>query len=144
MADFFEDVNKLVNGIIAGKINREKAEKIIKEIKREYGDDAFPDFSFEKQAKPWDKAYLQQLKTQNVTGACSEEFILHMAEVGDSISIRKKIKIAGIVIVALMVIIAMFAIFSGSDKNNDSVGKIIDGEKNIIYVNNLIIYQLNS
>ena len=38
----------------------------------------------------------------NITGACSEEFILHMAEVGEYIRMRKRKLIIGIAIIVIL------------------------------------------
>ncbi len=112
MADFYDEVNVLVNGIASGKIDREGAQKAITELKDRYGEDAFPSYIFEEQSRPWTKEYLDYLRKKNITGACSEEFILHMAEVNDYLKAKKK-KILFIMIVLSMIILVgiIFLIF---------------------------------
>lgn len=129
MADFYNDVNLLVNKIMDGRVDKKRAGIIIDDIKRKYGDDAFPAFEFEKKQKPWDRDYLQQLETKNVTGACSEEFILHMAEVSDYIAAKKKKTIVGIVIVVLIVVATIVIMLIGSNKDADSNEQSLSEEK---------------
>lgn len=51
-------------------------------------------------------------RKKNMTGACSEEFILHMAEVGDYLSLKRKKSIVGIaVMVILIILVIMLRIF---------------------------------
>lgn len=112
MMDFYEEINTLVNEINKGKVNKQEANQRIKNLKETYGDDVFPSFEFEKKPKPWTKAYFYTLQKKNMTGACSEEFILHMAEVGDYLSLKRKKSIVGIaVMVILIILVIMVRIF---------------------------------
>jgi hypothetical protein len=105
--DFYDEVNKLVNDIIDHNIDRPAVSTKIAVIKEKYGDDIFPSFYFQPKEKPWDKLYLQKLREMNITGACSEEFLLHMAEVSDYISSKKKkiIYLIAVLIVVVLIII---------------------------------------
>ena len=47
----------------------------------------------------------------NITGACSEEFLIHMAEVSEYITSQKKKKAIGITIVGIVVLIIVICIF---------------------------------
>ena len=107
----YDEINLLVNDIIEGKISRDVAADRIADLKRKDGDDIFPSIHFQKKSKPWDKKYFSKLKQMNITGACSEEFLLHMAEVSEYMMLRKKKIIGVIIIVAIVfVVILMFAV----------------------------------
>lgn len=127
MADFYDEVNVLVNDIAAGKTNEKEVRGTIDKIKAQFGSDAFPSFSFDKQPKPWDFEYLHELQRKNVTGACSEEFIIHMAEVGDYVfeKRRKKHKgaiIAIVIAIIMIIVLAINAINSKQEKEEQSSG----------------------
>lgn len=110
MSDFYDELNLLMNNIINGKVDKKETEKIIREMKNTYGDDVFPSFPFEKQSKPWTKTYFNSLRTKNIMGACSEEFILHMAEVSEDICLKKKRAITGGVIAAICIVLLIVII----------------------------------
>lgn len=113
LPDFYDEVNILVNDIMEQRITRNDVSGRVQSLKAKYGNDSFPNIHFEKEARPWNKAYLLRLKQKNITGACSEEFILHMAEVSDDLASRKKriIVIAAaavaIVVVAIVVLVLL-------------------------------------
>ena len=123
MADFYDEVNELVNDIVAGKTNVKEVKIAINRIKSQFGFDAFPSFSFEKQLKPWDFEYLHELQIKNVTGACSEEFIMHMAEVSDYVFGKRRKNIIGaivaIAIVIIMIIVMILNTYNGKHKNEE-------------------------
>lgn len=146
MTDFYDEVNKLVNNIARGKVGKNDAEQIIEELKSKYGSDVFPSYDFHKQPMPWTKEYLHTLQKKNVTGACSEEFILHMAEVSDYISSKKKKTIIGIavviiIIVVLIIIMTIISIYDSNQtswvliKSYDFAEKVKEGE--YLYDNNI-------
>lgn len=116
MTDFYDEVNILINDIIEQRITRNDASKQIQALKTKYGNDIFPGIYFEKEAKPWNKAYLSRLKEKNITGACSEEFILHMAEVSDDIVLRKKRIVISVAISAVAAIIIIVLFLLGINK----------------------------
>lgn len=90
MAGVYDGINQLVNDIVENKINQKETKIRIDDLKKKYGDDIFPDFLFEPEKKPWNKSYLTKLKKMNITGACSEDFILHMAEVSDFVHKKER------------------------------------------------------
>ncbi len=111
MNEFYDEVNDLVNDIITYKISKQGVQQKIYELKKKYGNNVFPEFTFKVAPKPWNKDYLIKLKEMNITGACSEEFLLHMAEVGETIAKKKKkvyICLIGCIIVAVILLIALF------------------------------------
>ena len=112
MADYYDEINLLVNDIIERKVSKEVVAKRIDDLKREYGDDIFPSISFKKEPKPWNKKYLAKLKEMNITGACSEEFLLHMAEVSDEIASQNKrlVVCTGISVIAVLIVIIVLVI----------------------------------
>ena len=104
----YDEINLLVNDILDGSVSRDDVASRIKSLKELYGDDIFPDINFQKEPKPWNSAYFSKLKKMNITGACSEEFILHMAEVGEYIRMRKRKLIIGIIVILLFFTILIF------------------------------------
>ena len=104
MNDLFDEVNELVNDIVNEELNVVGTQNRINDIKRKYGNNCFPSIHFDKKPQPWDKGYLMELKAKNVTGACSEEFLLHMAEVGENIR-NKKIKFVLLTVVIILITI---------------------------------------
>lgn len=111
MNNYYDEINLLVNDITEGKVNRDAVENKIADLKGKYGDDIFPRIQFQKKSKPWDKEYFAKLKKMNITGACSEEFLIHMAEVSEYITSQKKKKAIGITIVGIVVLIIVICIF---------------------------------
>lgn len=111
MADFFDEINLLVNDIIEHNISKDDVIRRIGELKARYGNDAFPSIHFQKKPKPWDKGYFLKLKEMNITGACSEEFLIHMAEVGEEIAVKRKRLMIGVIIavavIALIIILLL-------------------------------------
>ena len=104
MNDFFDEINRLVGDIVNHNVDLVQTRVRIDALKKEYGGDLFSSINFEKKPLPWDESYLRELKEKNVTGACSEEFLLHMAEVSDYLS-AKKSRISTIAIVVGVVIV---------------------------------------
>ena len=117
MADFYDEINTLINGIVSGRINAKEAEQYIDRLKKQYGSDSFPSFNFKKQPKPWNKEYLLELQKKNITGACSEEFILHMAEVSDYVFARKKKSITGAIAAAVIIVLLIIALALTANKS---------------------------
>ena len=117
MSDFYSDLNSLVNSITEGKANYYQTERRIEEIKERYGNDVFPSFTFEKQPRPWTKEYLMSLLKRNVTGACSEDFILHIAEVNDYVNSKRKKRIISIAICLIVIVFAVIVLTSLSNKS---------------------------
>lgn len=114
MADVYDEMNQLINDILENKINSKETGIRIKMLKEKYGEDIFPGFAFHPESKPWDKDYLKKLKTMSITGACSEQFIIHMSEVSEFIYEKKKKKllfgfITGVVVLLIMVFGVIFA-----------------------------------
>ena len=110
MSDFFDEINKLVGDIVNHNVDSDQVQARMDGLKKEYGENSFTSINFKKKPLPWDKAYLRELKEKNVTGACSEEFLLHMAEVSDYISAKKSRRsimaiVAGVVIVLITILI---------------------------------------
>lgn len=136
MADFYDEINVLINSIVSGQMNAKEAEQYIDRLKVQYGSDVFPSFDFNKQSKPWDKEYLRELQKKNVTGACSEEFILHMAEVSEYVFGKRKKSIIGGIIAAVIILIVIIALIFASNnskqKDEQSLGLINDPVEEIV------------
>lgn len=113
MADFFDELHGLVNDILEFKVTKDVVSLRIEELKNKYGEDVFPSIHFQKASCPWDEAYFQKLKRMNITGACSEEFILHMAEVGDYIASRKKKFVMTIAVIGIIIAIGVLLLIGG-------------------------------
>lgn len=110
MSDFFDEVNRLVGDIVNHRVDSVQVQVRMDGLKKVYGEDVFPSIYFDKKPLPWDRAYLRKLKEENATGACSEEFLLHMAEVSDYLSAKKNRTtaiaiVAGCVIVLITILI---------------------------------------
>lgn len=120
LSDFYDEVNILINDIIEQRITKNDASKRIRDLKTKYGNDIFPGIHFEKEAKPWNKDYLLKLKDKNITGACSEEFILHMAEVSEDIVLRKKRIIVSAVVSVIVVIFIIVLFLLGINKQPET------------------------
>lgn len=110
MRDFFDEINRLVGDIVNHNVDSIQVKNRIEGLKKEYGDDLFSSINFEKKSQPWDESYLRGLKEKNVTGACSEEFLLHMAEVSDYLLAKKRRALTKI-IVAVGVIVLIVILF---------------------------------
>lgn len=108
MNDFYDAVNALVNGILNYKVTRKEAAARINALKKEYGEDSFPEINFQKEPRPWNVEYFQKLKMMNITGACSEDFILHMAEVAEDIIWKRRIAIIVIAVIAIVILVVLF------------------------------------
>lgn len=117
MADFYDEVNLLVNDIATGKTNLKEVRVSIERIKTKFGSDTFPSFSFEKQPKPWNFEYLHELQRKNVTGACSEEFIIHMAEVSDYVFGRQRRNVIGAIVAIVIVIIIIIVLVMNANNS---------------------------
>ena len=109
MNDFFDEINVLVGDILKHKADSVEVKSRINELKKKYGEDAFTSINFEKKPQPWDESYLWELREKNVTGACSEEFLLHMAEVSDYLVVRKN-RIRIIVAISVIILIVILII----------------------------------
>ncbi len=110
MMKSYEELNNLIEGISNKKIGKEEAKDEIVHLRQKYGEDYFPPYRFTPAPKPWDEKYFESLKEKNMTGAGSEAFILHMAEVGEYLY-KKRIRfsiILGTSAVAIVVCIIIF------------------------------------
>lgn len=112
MSDFFDEINRLVGDIVNHNMDSAQVQARIDDLKKEYGEDSFPSINFEKKPLPWNESYLRELRVENVTGACSEEFLLHMAEVSDYLAAKKHrtltVAIAvGVVIVLIIILVVV-------------------------------------
>lgn len=124
-----EDRSELIFSVISGRISEKEFNKKVKELKDNYGEDAFCPYTFKKQGKPWTKEYYKELEKQAICGACSEEFIRHLYEVKCSVEgkrfgieeVVKRVKnFSSIIIGAVIILAAIIAIvaFIGTHKTN--------------------------
>lgn len=127
MNDFYDKVNQLINNISTGRMDVEEVKLQIEDLKRDYGANAFPSFDFVEKPKPWNMAYLHELQKKNVTGAGSEEFIVHMAEVSNYVYKKKKRVVFGLIVGGVIVIVLLVGmlLFNNNERDdNQSVGDI--------------------
>ena len=117
MADFYDEVNLLVNDIATGKTNVKEVRVSIERIKTQFGSAACPGNSIEKQSKPRNFEYLHELQRKNVTGACSEEFIIHMAEVSDYVFGRQRRNVIGAIVAIVIVIIIIIVLVMNANNS---------------------------
>lgn len=125
--DYFVEINSLINQILEKHISVEEVSKEIDKLIAKHGSSIFPEIVFTKKPKPWNKDYLEELKNKNITGACSKEFVLHMAEVSSYIAARKRKKTGVGIAIGLIIItigIILFFINSKMDNSLSAVGNI--------------------
>lgn len=79
--DYFEEIYLLVADILQKHIPIDDVKNRINVLSMKYGEGIFPEIIFAKRERPWNDEYLCELKRMNITGACSKDFLLHMAEV---------------------------------------------------------------
>lgn len=113
MNNFYNELNRLINDILEQKISQKEVYQKIRGLKESYGEDVFPEFAFVPEEKPWNKDYMAKLKKMSITGACSEQFILHIAEVSEYLYKRRKVKyicvsVAGIIVIMIIAFCMMF------------------------------------
>jgi hypothetical protein len=107
----YEEIYALIQDILNHHPEVDEVKFRMDELTAEYGKSIFPEIVFEKKEKPWDEAYLQELKDKNITGACSKDFILHMAEVSRYLYERKRnMIIIGIIVVIVAVVVVIMII----------------------------------
>lgn len=125
LADFYDEINQLINDIVENKIKQQDTIIRIANLKEKYGNDIFPDLIFEPETKPWVKGYLTKLKKMSVTGAFSEQFIIHMSEVSDYVyknKIKKLLSIFALGVVVVLIII-FYLIFVGKKNEDENVSQ---------------------
>ena len=136
LPDFYDELNNLVKDITDCKITKVEARTRITELKNKYGDDAFPSIHFQVKPKPWNKKYLHKLKEMNITGACSEEFLLHMAEVSEAVAVKRKRFFLGVIIgvIALGILFTMLLMYNGSQSVSalEISADIMEGDNELI------------
>lgn len=100
MNDGVDELIAFSKKIYADEISFEEAEKEANRLESRYGEKIFNPYIFEKKPKPWTRKYYEELKSLSITGASSKEFLLHMAEVKDSLkaSAKRKKLIAALLI----------------------------------------------
>lgn len=101
--------------IINGKFSLNDVIKQIQQYEKEYGANFFADYDVEEKEKPWDEAYLKELRIKCMAGMASKQFILHLAEVSEYVHNNQKNKIrktrkAIIAAIAAIIVILMITI----------------------------------
>lgn len=89
--DWISAVMNLEGKMHEGKLSKKKMEQEISKIKEKYGEDAFTHFKF-KPKKPfnWTNKYRNDLKSLNMSGASSEDFLKHTNSVIRSVNAQRK------------------------------------------------------
>lgn len=126
--DKYQIKNELIRDIIDGKYTLDQVEIIIQELEAEYGEGFFDDYDVPKEEKPWNRETLKKLETDSLVGTCSKPFILHLAEVSEYVHneerkdeySKKKINRLRIIVIAITVIIVIFAVILCSTQANDT------------------------
>lgn len=80
----------LASRIVEGKTTYAGVKRELDEIEEAF-DNPFAPYSLERRVKPWDMAYLKQLRAAVPFGAFSKEYLLHMSEVADDVYRKKRI-----------------------------------------------------
>lgn len=91
--ELVEEHVKLTRDIVSGNINLEQVKETLERIECEYGPDSFDSYKVEKKSAPWTMEDLNDLEFQSISGACSKDFYLYMAEVSDYV--HKDVKSSG-------------------------------------------------
>ncbi len=114
MDERYDEMNHLIRLIIEEHISADEVREKIKDMSARYGDDLFPEFIFSPQSPPWNEEYMEKLKRMNVGGACSKDFLCHMAEVGCYIEKQKNRKklivLFGFIAAIILLVIIMICI----------------------------------
>ena len=82
--DFIEELNKLVDGLVRGTVGQSTAVSRLASIKRQFPNGRFIGGDF-RASKPWNQDTLNSLRKRYYSGTMSESFILHIAEVSESV-----------------------------------------------------------
>lgn len=85
-----EEHVKLTNKIMAGELTYNQVKNEIDRIESQYGEDSFGSYKVKKTSAPWSMKDLEDLEVQSVSGACSKEFYLYMAEVSEFVYKKNK------------------------------------------------------
>ena len=78
--------------VMAGKYTRAQAEAELDRMEREFGDLAFLPGTVTRKPKPWTMKHLEELKNAAVCGAGSRAFHSYMAEVGEEVHRKLRIR----------------------------------------------------
>lgn len=120
MRNIIDEYKKLYDSILNDNISLNQLEKEFKKIELSYGTDAFNPCDFKRSEKPWNKAYLENLKKLYRAGASSKDFFIHLYEVNKYLR-HKKIKYyLAFSISLLFIILCIFGIINLSHKRNKS------------------------
>ncbi|MCI6186366.1 MAG: hypothetical protein MR739_04215 [Spirochaetia bacterium] len=114
MSTVAEDRTKLIMDIINTDISMLEVKKRISELETKYGDLAFISFDFQKESAPWTMEYFNDLKQTAMAGGGSKEFIIHLAEVKQSLSISKNEILPKVYLTVGVVIFLVVLIFTGA------------------------------
>ena len=114
MSESAKEMSLLARQIFDGTISYDVAISRIEQIEKDYGSNAFPPVPFTKKEKPWDTDYLKDLESQNMAGACSKEFLLHIAEVRKELDAQQRKHPKFIIVAAVVAIILLIIILSNS------------------------------
>lgn len=85
-----EEHVKLTNSILAGDLNVDQVKSEVNRIESEYGPGSFDSYKVRKTSAPWTKEDLDELEIQSISGACSKDFYLYMAEVSEFVYKKNK------------------------------------------------------
>lgn len=125
VSDVIEKRTSLMIKIIDGKVDKSFVRKEIEKLENQYGENAFLPYIVKKKDKPWDEKYLKELEIQGMAGAASKEFILHLAEVSESVYRKKRLKKAFLIGAAALALAAIITtaliLIAGKDVFNAAV-----------------------
>lgn len=99
--DAIQERLELINKIVRGRITQDEVKKEIVRLNKKYGENAFVNQEIEKK-KTWNRKYYEHLINLGTAGMGSEEYIMHLVEVRDSLKCRK---ICGFLAAVLFVVI---------------------------------------
>lgn len=101
--------------IADGTYTKKAAERAMNALQREYPEDAFGQYyHFVRKPKPWDRAYLEELKNLCYSGADTREFMSFMAEVSDEIYHAGRIRKMVLAVLLCAAVLACIVLISKS------------------------------
>ena len=93
MMEITKDQVALNREILDGILTVDEVKGKLHIMEEKWGcDEFYRGYFFERKARPWDRAYLEELTGKSMTGAFSKEFILHLAEVSEEVHRKERNK----------------------------------------------------
>ena len=92
MDQFTKGLCSIAAGIADGTYSRKAVRKKLDALERAYPEESYMVYPVTRKEKPWDAAYLKELKELFYSGAASREFLEYMAEVSEEVYRAKRLR----------------------------------------------------